>query len=1348
MNRRRHTRQPISLSALLHPENGRSWLCTVRDFCQQGMLLTGTGASRSLAATGADPASGDTVAIHFSVPTPKGHEHFRTQATIARILENGNGIGVVFEQGLPEDAFNALLEFAVASGMLSRSAAVAVGGKDDEEVESSSDAGQENLDSRRDDSRRGASGEEIPDTLLRDRSISKEQSLQIRAKVRRVVERALTRLGGEFTEKASEELLASARDAGTNAAQMMFFEGLDCIEKNQQELISAFVGEVLRQVDQVTELEEVLEKRRRREGADTPKLEVVDTEDFEDWLAVAEIISKAEGRYSDQLLDMRAQLGLIAKPWTHKDALPVGPAVLTWAFDDVVKKLEFRRQVRRDVYRYFEEALLPLLGTLYEALAKLFADSQLFPSVEEIRESLVRASIRRSPSGVRVEPEVYQEMDSAVREAAMAADGVANTTRLDSNPFIPSSSRGSEVYNVARNILNLSRRTAAVRGQPNDEMLAAPGARADETFNRVDILDALATIESELGDAMLSDQRLKPRLMEVLKHRHGDRKGLTEEDYDTLDVMESLVDSIESDSYLTPGVREWVRRLEITLNKLAAQDPEFLRHEPDRPHSAVLMLNQLARLGNSKDVREGIDREVGKRVDELLHRVVKEFDQNPQVFSEVVDELNPLVDRQVQAYRGNIERTVRASEGQQKLERARRAVLTELSQRLEDKRVPDLVLELLNPGWRNLLVHTHLRRGPESHEWRDQLSLLDQLWGQLSGEIVAGSADFIEPDTLLKRIVDGLNSISFDPSRRTPLIMALSAALVGDTTGERAPVRFTEVAGDHVPALLGLEGMLPDVNPESDARDERVRQSFEQAVQRSRRIQVGEWLATADPAGRPLILTVAFVGDAASSFVLVNRKGIKSRDLSLKEMADGLHEGQITLLDDYDLPLMERASQRMLENMHNELAYQAAHDDLTHLMNRKEFERHVHDAIQEARGSEIQHALLYIDLDQFKIVNNTSGHTAGDELLKVIADALTRTLAEEQAQVARLGGDEFGVLVKEVTTTDARALADKVLNAVRGERFEWDGREYAQSASMGLVFIDQSTESVDAVMQYADEACYAAKDAGRNRVQEYELGDAVIRNRHGIMEWVTQLDKALNEDRLVLNCQRISAVGGNRQAEDHYEILLTMLDELGDAMPPAEFILAAETYQRMSIVDRWVIERVLQWMSENRGALDHFGGFAINVSGHSVNDETFPDFVLEQFSRSQAPTSKICFEITETAAIANLENARDFMSRMKIIGCRFSLDDFGTGLSSYSYLRNLPVDYVKIDGVFVKDIVDNPGDYAVVRSINEIGHYMGKQTIAEYVENEGVMKCIREIGVDFMQGYHIAKPFRLDELRF
>ncbi|MEQ8991293.1 MAG: DUF1631 family protein [Pseudomonadales bacterium] len=1362
MNRRRYTRQPIALSALVHPTQGRSWLCSVRDFCEQGMLLTGAGASRSLTAAGADPKLGDPIAVHFSVPTPLGQKHFRTQATIARMLESGNGIGVAFQEGLPKPAFEALIEFGVASGLMSRDNGETAEAEEAQPAEPSAPAAAEaKQDSARAPEADGgqaaggpaaagssqAQAREIPPALLRDRRIAPDKAEKMRLQVRRVVERFLARVIDQFFKAAMPELLVSARDASTNAVQMMYMEGLDQFEKTGDAIREKFVAEVLRQLDHVSDLEEVLEKRRRRQTGDTTKLQLVDTDQFEDWLVVAEIISKAEGRYSEQLLDMRAQLGLLAKPWTHKDAVPVGPAAITWAFDDAVRGLDLRRQVRKDVFRYFEQTLMPMLSGLFSSLAELFEGNDAFPSANEIRESLARQAIRRSPSGVRVEPEAYQNMDAAVREAAMAADGFGGSvTRHDYNPFQPQVSRPAQAYSTARSLLNLNRRTRSLRGQPADELLAPPNTPDEQTFHSADVIEALGEIERELGDTPVSDLHLKARLIEILKTRHGDRKGFREEDYDTLDVMENLVRSIESDHYLTQGIREWISRLEITLNKLAARDPDFLRHEPDRPHSAVLMLNQLARLGNAQDVRDGIDREIGRRVDELLARVVKEYDGNPEVFSEVVDELNPLVDRQVRAYRGNVERTVRASEGQQKLGRARRAVLRELESRLAGRQVPELVLRLLNPGWRNLLVHTHLRRGKDSHEWRDQVALVDQLTGQLSGEIKPGSESYVEPEKLLKRVVDGLNSISFDPSKRTPLIMSLSDALVGDTTGKRADVRFTLVTEEGVATALGLDGLLQELDPRIEADDQTVQQSWSKAVERARRIQVGEWLATSDRQGRPLILTIAFVGDEASSFVLVNRKGIKIRELALQEMTAGLHEGQITLLDDFDLPLMERASQRMLENMHNQLAYQAAHDDLTQLMNRKEFEREVNNAIAAARSGEQQHALLYLDLDQFKIVNNTSGHTAGDELLRLIADTLVKKLAEERSQVARLGGDEFGILAEDITTARARELADEVLNAIRAERFEWDGRMYTLSASMGLVFIDQTTESVDIAMQYADEACYAAKDAGRNRVQEYELGDTVIRNRHGIMEWVTQLDKALNEDRLLLNCQRIAPTNDAVKATSHYEILLTMVDEMGDTMPPADFILAAETYQRMTAIDRWVIERVLRWMADHRDELDHFGGFAINVSGHSVNDETFPDFVLEQFSLTQAPTSKVCFEITETAAIANLDNAREFMNRMKIIGCRFSLDDFGTGLSSYSYLRNLPVDYVKIDGVFVRDIADNPGDYAVVRSINEIGHYMGKQTIAEYVENDAVLEKLKEIGVDFVQGYHIDKPTRLEQL--
>jgi len=1006
--------------------------------------------------------------------------------------------------------------------------------------------------------------------------------------------------------------------------------------------------------------------------------------------------------------------------------------------------------VKQDIYHCFENALIPVLGNLYAALAKLLEDSNVFPSLEELRSSLQRSSVRRTPSGVRVEPEVYQEMDAAVREATMAAEGVGTASRkVDFNPFVPRAGGSRDMYGTARNLLNLERQTRELLGQEADEIIAGPDTPLQDTFRTEDILSALSDIEGELGDTTLGDARLKPRLVELLQQHHGQHKRISEEDYDTLDVMENLVGSMRDDELLTEGIRDWIERLQLTLAKLATKDPAFLREEQDSPHGAVQMLNQLARLGNSKDVRDGIDRDVGKRVDELLQKVVKEYDENPSVFDEVVDELNPLVDKQTRAYRGNIERTIRASEGQQKLARARKAVVSEIEERVDGRSMPDLLLELLNPGWRNLMVHTHLRQGPESAEWQDQLTMVDQLWGQMSGDISPDSDEYVDPDKLLKRVVEGLNSISFDPSKRTPLIMKLSSALVGDTTGKKTPVNFKDLPPDRVESALGLEGLLPDSEPGIQTDNQDLQKNWSQAVARAKRIQVGEWLATGDKDGRPLILSVAFVGDEAASFVLVNRKGIKNREMMLKEMADGLHEGRITLLEDYDLPLMERASQRMLENMHGQLTYQASHDDLTQLINRKEFERFVELSIANAKANQdCQHGLLYLDLDQFKIVNNTSGHTAGDECLKLIADTLTRALSNRGATIARLGGDEFGVLIEDIETQDARDLAEDLLNAVRKERFEWDGREYSLSASMGLVFVDQTTENVDAAMQYADEACYTAKDAGRNRLQEYELGDATMMRRHGVMEWVTELDKALNEDRLVLNCQKIVPVVRSSDAHDeHYEILLTMRDELGETMPPTDFIIAAETYNRMTAIDRWVIERVLDWMSVNRDQLDHFGGFSINVSGHSVNDETFPDFVLEQFSRTQAPTGKVCFEITETAAIANLENAVDFMNRMKIIGCQFSLDDFGTGLSSYSYLRNLPVDFVKIDGVFVKDIATNPGDYAVVRSINEIGHYMGKKTIAECVEDKEVLSRLQEIGVDYAQGWEIERPQPLEDLR-
>jgi diguanylate cyclase (GGDEF)-like protein len=389
--------------------------------------------------------------------------------------------------------------------------------------------------------------------------------------------------------------------------------------------------------------------------------------------------------------------------------------------------------------------------------------------------------------------------------------------------------------------------------------------------------------------------------------------------------------------------------------------------------------------------------------------------------------------------------------------------------------------------------------------------------------------------------------------------------------------------------------------------------------------------------------------------------------------------------------------------------------------------------------------VAYFDLDQFKVINNTGGHDAGDQLLVEMAAELKKVI-DDGVTLARLGGDEYGVLILDTNIEAGEAALQKICSTVKDFRFMWEEEQFSLTASCGWVLLDENIEEVHDILQAADAACIAAKEAGRDRIQMYTTDDSEMEHRKDVMEFVSQIDKALENDRFELNCQKISPIDAKGDHRPHYEILLTVLDEDDNPMPPQDFIIAAETYNRMGAIDRWVIKHAFEFIAANILKFEDLGAFSINVSGNSLTEDDFMEFVLEQFNATRLPTSRICFEITETSAIGSLDDVVEFMDKLKIIGVEFSLDDFGTGLSSYSYLRNLPVDYLKIDGIFVKDIKSNPSDYAVVKSINEIGHFMGKKTIAEFVEDDEVLEILREIGVDFAQGYGIEKKRPIVEL--
>lgn len=446
-----------------------------------------------------------------------------------------------------------------------------------------------------------------------------------------------------------------------------------------------------------------------------------------------------------------------------------------------------------------------------------------------------------------------------------------------------------------------------------------------------------------------------------------------------------------------------------------------------------------------------------------------------------------------------------------------------------------------------------------------------------------------------------------------------------------------------------------------------------------------------------------------------------------------------------DISERKRAEAALRES-EKRLSWQASHDSLTELANRREFERILEHTVKNAREIE-QHALLYLDLDQFKIINDTCGHSAGDELLRQVS-VLFEDGVRKTDIVARLGGDEFGILLHHCPMEQARQIAKKLHEQVHKHRFSWQDKVFTVSVSIGLVSIYGNTQNYAEILSAADVACYVAKNNGRNRIHIYQLNDVELERQRSEMQWASQIPVALEENRFCLYYQKIVPIDPTGTRKEHYEVLLRLIDRSGNILPPMAFIPAAERYNLMHLIDRWVISTLFAYLEKLHRkptqvhARDKI--YTVNLSGASLNDDRFTAFVKKQFAKYQIEPAKICFEITETLAIANLAKASELINEMKAFGCQFALDDFGSGMSSFAYLKNLSVDYLKIDGIFVKNILNDHIASEMVEAIARIASVMGIETVAEFVENDAVFQKLKTLGVQYAQGYGIGKPFPLE----
>ncbi|MEM6641050.1 MAG: EAL domain-containing protein [Pseudomonadota bacterium] len=431
--------------------------------------------------------------------------------------------------------------------------------------------------------------------------------------------------------------------------------------------------------------------------------------------------------------------------------------------------------------------------------------------------------------------------------------------------------------------------------------------------------------------------------------------------------------------------------------------------------------------------------------------------------------------------------------------------------------------------------------------------------------------------------------------------------------------------------------------------------------------------------------------------------------------------------------------------LNRRLSYHASHDILTGLVNRREFEERLEEALQQARSGSQSYAVCHMDLDQFKMVNDSCGHTAGDALLGQLG-TLLKSKIRWRDTLARLGGDEFALLMESCTVEEAVEMAETLRKAIADYKFEWDERVFRLGVSVGVVPVTAESDELTGVMSAADSACAAAKEAGRNRIHCFHENDIEYMRRKRDMQWAARVNSGLDDDNFELFRQPIQPLNGETEG-DHYELLLRMRDASGGLISPDVFIPACERYNIMPKIDRWVINRAFKWLGRRPDELARLSLCSINLSGQSLCDDQFMPFVLERLRHYDIDASRICFEITETAAIASYDQANRFINSLRDIGCRFALDDFGTGMSSFGYLKNFPVDFLKIDGSFVKGILHDAVDRQMVRSINQIGHITNKKTIAEFADSPEVIEKLKELGVDYAQGYGVAEPRRLTPAR-
>ena len=1095
------------------------------------------------------------------------------------------------------------------------------------------------------------------------------------------------------------------------------------------------------------------------------KLALVDEGEFEDWLNLSAVIKQVEGHIALELDVFEPRYSRLVGQSIDRKNNPFGPEMIGRTFQGAIQTLDFSNSMRTVLYKALGQALLGRIPDLYKQFNQTLEPLQPLvsakPKQEVVRGNPAPAPVEaaRSPATGDDPPpsdlaDLAESLNSLYKEGQAGGSQSAESAEYSLDRILAtlnkSPQRGAaghgvsdersksrvrgaldaaqpDVLNVVDRLHQISRQLMS-HDEPASGPSGAPG-RGKNAGPEASLRELLVALDGlPLANRVAPGGPVLPPLADQVDARiasaSGENRRLAQGHRRILDTTSNLFARAREDFVPSSDVESLVKRLERPLLKLALQDKDFPSQHNHPARQVLNLIEQYAVAADDKG--KFFDAKLQRFLYLLVDRVCSRADDDPGVFELVRDSLERVLLPILQIRRTRVARLQEASEGQEGIRAARSRVNAALEARLAGREVPGMLLRLLDAGWRQYLVLLEMRQGAQGDEWDTALAVLDQLLVWLNPAQPEATRSSVGPLALLGEVERILKTVNVDTSLVAAFMDELGARLANDPGAS--------LAGNEM--VLVPPGKLARSNETSGD----VLNSHRQLIDR---LRVGDWWDfVVDDSRVPMQLI--WISQPPASCAFANRSATSKQVLSLTELARRIRDERIKPGKDLDLPLIERSENALFDETYQDLMHQVMHDPLTGLLNRKGFMQRLSQmAVPDQEDK--AHAVGIIEFDQFRLVYNTCGMEAAENLARSLANEVRAQIGPD-AVLASFRDDTLALLLPNCSRSEGCPTVEKLLEQVKDYHFQHEQHSYSIGFNIGLSEYAPAKFDAAQTIRHADSACITAKSLGRNRIQVYERASPQLKSQESLMDWAGRIDALLKGDGLHLRCQQVMPIDADMPFLPYYEILLGIEGEDGLEISPAHFIPTVERLQRAHEVDIWVLRKVFAWIGDNPEDFASVGGFAINLSATSLSSPEVMRYLQDVLPNSGFPTGKITFEITETAAIGSYGAAQDFIREIRRYGCKFSLDDFGSGFTSYSHLKNLRTDSLKIDGSFVKEMLQNPNDYAMVKSMNDIGHSLGLRTVAEYVESPEILEALREIGVDYAQGYAVHKPCAIDEI--